>query len=165
MANCKRTQLWLSFFQYNTLVTSLVPYQYFIRLHFLTVFLLQCNTIDFSFYFRSRMLKLRWHCMMHNDNSKQVFPPHETSKWISQADQQTLSMSSVLVQWFLQHCFLYYYTLFYGIPLWWSTSWSTDGSFTTRHHVKNILRNLDTSKSAGVDDISAQILKECAEEL
>ena len=64
MANCKRTQLWLSFFQYNTLVTSLVPYQYFIRLHFLTVFLLQCNTIDFSFYFRSRMLKLRWHCMM-----------------------------------------------------------------------------------------------------
>ena len=54
MANCKRTQLRLSFFQYNTLVTSLVPYQYFIRLHFLRVFLLQCNTIDFSF----------WHCMM-----------------------------------------------------------------------------------------------------
>jgi len=37
--------------------------------------------------------------------------------------------------------------------------------FTTRNQVKNILRNLDTSKSTGVDDISAQILKECAEQL
>ena len=37
--------------------------------------------------------------------------------------------------------------------------------FTTRNQVKNIPRNLDTSKSTGVDGISAGILKECAEEL
>lgn len=37
--------------------------------------------------------------------------------------------------------------------------------FTTRNQVKNILRNLDTSKSTRVDDISARILKECAKEL
>lgn len=86
--------------------------------------------------------------------------------WSGQVCQES-NWESTPVQWILQHCLHENSTWSHGVPLWCNTAWSVTAIkfLQCRNQVKDILTKLDSTKSTGVDGISASILRECAGEL